>query len=232
LRCHFKTSPHVLDGIVEYAGFNVLSIENNHIEDWQGGREDTQNTLDQFNVAWIDSSHPYKLKDFKGCDIDFFAYDITFTSPVLYEFKKFAMISVLRTANNNAFKIVCVHGGQEYKPYYNKLQQVFAESAIDNGADMVVMSHAHVTQPFVMYKGKYIFYGLGNFVFDQHFSMRVREFLMATFELKDCKEVVNMEVWNGLLNGQFQPEIVSLNMTTREIKNLLPSGQGKGLRGV
>jgi len=232
-RCHFKTSPKVLDGIVEYTGFNVLSIENNHIDDWEGGREDTQHVLDQFDVAWIDSSHPYKIKDFKGCDIDFFAYDITYTSNVLYEFKKTAMMAVLRTAAKHAFKVVCVHGGQEYKTYYDKQQQAFAETAIDNGADMVVMSHAHVTQPYVLYKDKYIFYGMGNFVFDQKFSLRVREFLMATFELEDCKNVVNMEVWNGLLNRQFQPEIISLNMTTRETKkSLLPTAQaGNGFLG-
>ena len=37
---------------------------------------------------------------------------------------------------------------------------------IDNGADAVVGGHPHVTQDIEVYKGKPIFYSLGNFVFD------------------------------------------------------------------
>lgn len=38
-----------------------------------------------------------------------------------------------------------------------------AHECIDNGSDLVIGSHPHVTQPFEKYKGKYIFYSLGNF---------------------------------------------------------------------
>jgi len=37
---------------------------------------------------------------------------------------------------------------------------------IDSGADAVVGGHPHVTQNIEMYKGKPIFYSLGNFVFN------------------------------------------------------------------
>ena len=37
---------------------------------------------------------------------------------------------------------------------------------IESGADAVVGGHPHVTQNIEIYKGKPIFYSLGNFVFD------------------------------------------------------------------
>jgi len=214
LRCHFKTSHRVLDGIVQYAGFNVLSIENNHIEDFETGRIDTQVNLNQFNVSWVDATHPVKINNFKGCKVDFFSYDITF-SKATYLMKTVHMVSQLRDSAPDSFKVVSVHGGREYKVYFDDMQKNFAEAAIDAGADMVVYSHAHVTQPFEMYKGKYIFYGLGNFVFDQQFSQRVKEFLMVTFDLENCKDVTNLELWNGEINHHFQPELTSLNVTSR-----------------
>ena len=41
-----------------------------------------------------------------------------------------------------------------------------AHEVIDYGADAVLGSHPHVTQGIEMYKGKPIFYSLGNFIFD------------------------------------------------------------------
>lgn len=42
----------------------------------------------------------------------------------------------------------------------------FAHAAIDLGADIVFGAHPHVIQPMELYRGKYIFYSLGNFIFD------------------------------------------------------------------
>ena len=36
---------------------------------------------------------------------------------------------------------------------------------IDAGADLIIGHHAHVIQSMEQYRGKYIFYGLGNFIF-------------------------------------------------------------------
>jgi poly-gamma-glutamate capsule biosynthesis protein CapA/YwtB (metallophosphatase superfamily) len=63
--------------------------------------------------------------------------------------------------------IISMHSGTEYAATANKHQTDFAHAAIDAGADMVIGHHPHVLQPIEVYKGKYIFYSLGNFVFDQ-----------------------------------------------------------------
>jgi len=165
LRCHFKSTPKILPAIVDYAGFNLLSIENNHMEDWKGGRKETREALNDFNVSWMDASQPVKLIGFKGCDILMLNYDISFSKKTYWEVKG-AMLSNLRAAEPHFFKVLSVHGGKEYTGYPGKKQMIFAMQAIDNGADFVVFAHAHVPQTGALYKGKYIFYGLGNFVSD------------------------------------------------------------------
>ncbi len=63
--------------------------------------------------------------------------------------------------------IVSMHGGIEYAAKPNKMQIEFAHAAIDAGATLVIGHHPHVVQPRETYRGRLIFYSLGNFVFDQ-----------------------------------------------------------------
>ena len=64
--------------------------------------------------------------------------------------------------------IVSMHHGIEYMPKPSKDQVAFAHAAIDAGADLVIGHHPHVIQPVERYRGREIFYSLGNFVFDQY----------------------------------------------------------------
>lgn len=64
------------------------------------------------------------------------------------------------------FRIVYVHWGNEFINYPYVDQKSLAHLMIDKGADMIIGMHPHVLQGFEVYKGKYIFYSLGNFVFN------------------------------------------------------------------
>ena len=64
--------------------------------------------------------------------------------------------------------IVSMHNGIEYMPKPSQKQIAFAHAAIDAGATLVIGHHPHVIQPEEAYKGGFIFYSLGNFVFDQY----------------------------------------------------------------
>lgn len=66
----------------------------------------------------------------------------------------------------DAFKVVYVHWGNEFINYPSSQQKRFAHWLIDVGFDLVVGMHPHILQGFEEYRGKYIFYSLGNFVFD------------------------------------------------------------------
>ena len=52
----------------------------------------------------------------------------------------------------------------------NASQQNLAHELIDAGTDVVIGHHPHVVQEIELYNGKFIFYSLGNAVFDQYFS--------------------------------------------------------------
>lgn len=64
------------------------------------------------------------------------------------------------------FKIAYIHWGIEFinRPYND--QQQFAHWLIDNGIDLIVGMHQYVLQGYEIYKDKYIFYSIGNFVFN------------------------------------------------------------------
>ncbi|HEY6012764.1 MAG TPA: CapA family protein, partial [Candidatus Limnocylindrales bacterium] len=66
--------------------------------------------------------------------------------------------------------IVFPHWGIEYRNKPFEAQQRLARDIIDAGADMIIGNHAHWAGAVEIYKGKPIWYALGNFVFDQTWS--------------------------------------------------------------
>ena len=69
--------------------------------------------------------------------------------------------------NGSSIVIAYLHYGNEYSRVPNDNQIQISHELINDGADIVIGSHAHVTQGVEMYNGKPIFYNLGNFIFDQ-----------------------------------------------------------------
>ena len=77
------------------------------------------------------------------------------------------MIKAIRELRQNAdFVVATMHAGVEYIATALNGQRLFAQMVIDAGADIMIGHHPHVVQDVEIYKGKYIFYSLGNFVFD------------------------------------------------------------------
>ena len=69
--------------------------------------------------------------------------------------------------NGSSIIIAYLHYGNEYSRSPNENQIKISHELINDGADIVIGSHTHVTQGVEMYNGKPIFYNLGNFIFDQ-----------------------------------------------------------------
>lgn len=63
--------------------------------------------------------------------------------------------------------IAMPHWGPEDVPVPNWIQRGLAQDLVDAGADIVVGNHTHVVQAIQELDGVPVFYGLGNFVFDQ-----------------------------------------------------------------
>lgn len=64
------------------------------------------------------------------------------------------------------FRIAYVHWGVEFINYPYNDQKQFAHYLADCGADLIIGMHPHVMQGYEVYNGKYIFYSLGNCVFN------------------------------------------------------------------
>ena len=106
-----------------------------------------------------------------------------------------------------AFKLLIFHGGNEESKVPTKNAKEFAHKAIDSGAHMVVMTHPHYIGTVESYKNREIFYGIGNFVFDDFRDEAKRNFYMIRFSLEQCSVVKNLEILDGRINDDYQPEI-------------------------
>lgn len=112
--------------------------------------------------------------------------------------------------------VVSMHSGTEYSKVANKKQIDFAHTAIDAGADMVIGHHPHVLQPIEVYKGKYIFYSLGNFVFDQPWPDTKQSVLV---NMRIRAEHEGSKKWSSI--GYF-PKVTPLNIYQFQPQTIVP----------
>jgi poly-gamma-glutamate synthesis protein (capsule biosynthesis protein) len=82
-----------------------------------------------------------------------------------YETKR-AVAAIAKAKEQADIVVVMVHWGKERVDQPEPYQKDYARQYIDAGADLVIGSHPHVLQGFEMYKGKWIAYSLGNFIFN------------------------------------------------------------------
>ncbi|MDD5109957.1 MAG: AmmeMemoRadiSam system protein B [Patescibacteria group bacterium] len=87
----------------------------------------------------------------------------------------FAAAQNLQKISSSTFAVVYMHWGIEYDRAFSRRQRTIAHGLIDAGADLVVGSGPHVLQPVEVYQDKAIFYSLGNFIFDQDWSVGTQQ---------------------------------------------------------
>jgi len=181
----FCARPEAIEGL-KFAGFDVLSLANNHILNYgQGSLEQTQSILSSSNILYspLSSSNNITMKQFNNVNYGFLSFDlVTYPNAQVIEKVKenISKVDVL---------IVSLHWGAEYQKEPNTHQRQLARQAVDAGAKIVLGHHPHVTQPVESYGSGLIFYSLGNFVFDQPWSTETKKGQMTKiiFEGKDIK---------------------------------------------
>ena len=77
-------------------------------------------------------------------------------------------------ADSTAIVIVNLHWGAEHTLRPMPQQRLEAHALIDAGADAVIGHHTHTLQSNELYKGKPIYYSIGNFIFDQQKPLNTR----------------------------------------------------------
>lgn len=177
-RMIFCSDSKNIAGLV-FAGIDVASLANNHIENQgQKGIDETINLLKKNNITPITNGKT-EFKTLKDTNIAIIAFSDF--PQIDDDLVKKEIEGATKSAN---LVITTFHWGAEYqrKP---TLRQIFlAHLAIDSGADVVVGHHPHWIQTNEIYQGKPIYYSLGNLIFDQMWSEETRlgEILKLTYQ--------------------------------------------------
>lgn len=79
----------------------------------------------------------------------------------------FNLVERIKRHDPNGYIIVCLHWGAEHTLEPTLFQRQQAHHLIDGGADCLICHHTHTLQTVEGYKGKPIYYSIGNFIFDQ-----------------------------------------------------------------
>lgn len=126
-------------------------------------------------------------------------------------------IQTLRKNNPGKLLVVMMHWGNEYQAKNSLSQAKTAHALIDAGADLIIGSHPHVVQNIEEYKGKMIFYSLGNFIFDQYFSQATQQGLAISLELNP--DQLNFQIL-PLTSKQSQPQAMADDQVRKFLADL------------
>ncbi len=218
----FRAEPRTVEGLL-YAGFDVLSLANNHMLDW--GPDALSQTVDLLHAVGIrtagagndeEEANAPAIFDLNGTKIGFLAYTTLLPesfeargeAPGISRSERTFMESAVRALKNSAdLLVVSLHWGNEYESVSNEPQRLLGHALIDAGADLVVGHHPHVAQEVERYHNGWIAYSLGNFVFDQNFSKETMQGLLLRAEVNDgrIKKVTADTIY---LDNNFRPSLV------------------------
>ncbi|MDD5071953.1 MAG: CapA family protein [Patescibacteria group bacterium] len=185
----FAFSPKIISELKKYH-FNFFNLANNHFSD-QGERGimETRKNLDNLNF-YYSGCPDGQIGDCSGKILEVSGKKIGlagFSSVYSLVDQGGAGEIIKDLAGKTDLVIVNVHWGEEYKHQFNKIQQKTARNLIDAGADIIIGHHPHVVQGIEIYRGKPIFYSLGNFIFDQYFSSGTQEGLAIGVKITEEK---------------------------------------------
>lgn len=211
----YRSSPLALPAFKE-AGFDVVNLANNHIMDYgTDGLLDTLSHLDKAGIkrtgAGKDLDDAYKpaIVERKGLKIAFLGFSRVVPDnswkagkdkPGTTQTYDYTLpVETITKAKAEAdIVVVMAHWGVERHESPESYQRTLAKRYIDAGADLIVGTHPHVLQGFEMYKGKWIAYSLGNFLFTTNLRADTWETVIleaACSKDKGCS-LSAVPVWN------------------------------------
>ncbi len=115
--------------------------------------------------------------------------------------------AVRKAKQEGGFVVVGFHWSEEYKKLPNPSMRKVAHAACDAGADLVIGTHPHCIQSLEWYKGSFIAYSLGNFVFDQMFADYTRQGIILRCRLMGS-ELVEIELLPYLIQDYCRPVVL------------------------
>lgn len=174
--CYLFRSPPRYAAHFRAAGFDVLSLANNHARDFgEEGRDASADALEAEGMAASGREGSYSVLHHDDLEIAFVNFAVTKNSNMLLDYDPaFAWIAALDEAHD--LVVVTFHGGAEgtdatgipfgEEEYYGEPRGdvvYFARGVVDAGADLVIGHGPHVVRGMERYRERLIAYSLGNF---------------------------------------------------------------------
>jgi len=152
--------------------FDLLSMANNHAFD--KGADAWRESLNLLQEQYITAfGHPNDIVEESVAYRKIGPHRFAFLGleDVNSKMKTADSVAIIERLSKEGFKVIVFpHWGLEYMHHPSKVQRHAAYQFIDAGAFAVIGHHPHVEQSYENYKGRPIFYSLGNAIFDQYWS--------------------------------------------------------------
>ena len=173
--CFAFRMPNYTADYLKDAGFDILSLANNHSGDFgQMGKQNTMKLLNQAGINFAGLTEcPYAVFEKNGIKYGFCAFAPDYTGV-----KHFSdAVKIVKDLDSKCdIVIISFHTGAEGQNHQHITRSTeyflgenrgdpyhLAREAIDAGADIVFMQGPHVTRAIDLYKNRFIAYSLGNF---------------------------------------------------------------------
>ncbi|GAB3349913.1 hypothetical protein GCM10027566_06650 [Arachidicoccus ginsenosidivorans] len=158
--------------------FNLVTLANNHILDYGiDGLQDTINMCENHNIEFVGAGvqcpenifyfekNGFKLGIINICENEFSTVEGGKVGANGLDLIRNTRL--INEAKDKAdFLILIFHGGNEYFEYPNPRMVDNCRFFIEQGVDLIVCHHQHCFSGFEKYCNGMIFYGIGNFLFD------------------------------------------------------------------
>ncbi|MBT2152926.1 CapA family protein [Pseudoalteromonas tetraodonis] len=182
---NFAKGVHVnLNALRKLGGNNslVLALANNHVMDEPNGVTNSMNLAHKYGYKTVGAGNnlaeaikPLLINE-DGLDIAIInaGWDLIGCKYAserrqgVHPLDERAIIKLIKQQKENGCKVlVYLHWGYETERYPLPLHREMAHRFVDAGADFIIGCHAHCLQGYELYNNTYIFYGIGNFAFQQ-----------------------------------------------------------------
>ncbi|MCB0496420.1 MAG: CapA family protein [Cyclobacteriaceae bacterium] len=212
--CYIFRSPEYMAARVKEAGFNLVSVANNHAGDFGlTGRKNTSRVLDSLQINFAGNSiKPFTIFKVDGMKYGFAAFAPNVGTPSINNLDSARKV-VQHLDSLVDIVIVSFHGGAEGAKYTHVPRKneyfygenrgnvyKFAHTMIDAGADVLIGHGPHVPRAIEVYKNRFIVYSLGNFCTYGRFNLRGDNGLAPIVIIK-----INNK--GEFLNGKIEPAI-------------------------
>ncbi len=192
--------------IVEGFGIDGVTLANNHILDAGAeGLQETMGHLDGAGISYagagmnLSSAREPMIFDLGGLTVGVLSHqnvpyyewswaqeNAPGTAPLIED----VLREDIRALQDEVdFTIVMPHWGEEYTATPEPGQEELARAAVEAGADLVAGGHAHWPKGMEVHQEKPVFYGTGNFLFDQNWSEETSTGLFAEVTLYEDRAV-------------------------------------------